>query len=62
MNTKPATVNEYMEQVSDNRKDALEKLRKTILENLPKGFSEVMSYGMPSYVVPSFCVPRWISL
>ncbi len=57
MNSKPTTVNKYMEQISDNRKEALEKLRKTILENLPKGFSEVMSYGMPSYVVPHSVYP-----
>lgn len=28
------------------------RLRKTITDNLPKGFKEEMSYGMPGFVVP----------
>lgn len=42
----------YIEQLSDNRKLIMSKLRKTILDNLPKGFLETVEYGMITYVVP----------
>jgi hypothetical protein len=35
----------------------MHKLRSTILENLPEGFEEVMSYGMIGYVVPHEIYP-----
>ncbi len=34
------------------------KLRKTILENIPKGFKESLSYGMVGYVVPHSLYPN----
>jgi uncharacterized protein YdhG (YjbR/CyaY superfamily) len=52
------TPDEYIEAVADNQKDALKKLRKAILENLPEGFEEVMSYGMIGYVVPKSVYPK----
>jgi hypothetical protein len=35
----------------------MQKLRQTILENLPKGFIEEMNYGMVGYVVPHSIYP-----
>ena len=52
MQSKAETVEEYIESLPDDRKEAITKLRKVIKKNLPKGFSEVMSYGMIGYVVP----------
>jgi uncharacterized protein YdhG (YjbR/CyaY superfamily) len=52
MNSRAATVNEYMDGLPENRKMAVSELRKVILKNLPKGFKEEMSYGMIGYVVP----------
>ena len=46
------TVNEYIAFLPEERKDAMTKLRKIIKKNLPKGFEEVMSYGMIGFVVP----------
>jgi hypothetical protein len=46
------TPDEYFNSLPEDRKKAMTELRKTILKNLPKGFSEVISYGMVSYVVP----------
>jgi uncharacterized protein YdhG (YjbR/CyaY superfamily) len=43
---------EYIEQLPKDRQKVVSKLRKTILENLPKGFEEQISYGMLGYVVP----------
>ena len=43
---------DYIRQLPDDRKLVISKLRSTILEHLPPGFAETMSYGMISYVVP----------
>ncbi|MFA7325996.1 MAG: DUF1801 domain-containing protein [Candidatus Kapaibacterium sp.] len=48
---------EYISKVPDERKEAITKLRNTIKDNLPKGFKEVMSYGMIGYVVPHTLYP-----
>lgn len=48
---------EYLSEVPEDRKEVMEKLRKTILENLPAGFEEAMSYGMIGYVVPHSIYP-----
>jgi len=46
------SVQEYLNNLAEDRKLAIEKLRKVIKKNLPKGFKEEMSYGMIGYVVP----------
>lgn len=48
---------EYLKLIPDDRKPAMNKLRQTILGNLPKGFQETMSYGMIGYVVPHSVYP-----
>lgn len=48
---------EYIDQLSDDRKQVMSKLRQTILDNIPKGFEETMSYGMIGYVVPHSIYP-----
>lgn len=39
------------------RQAALETLRRTILNNLPQGFKEIIQYGMIGYVVPHEIYP-----
>lgn len=51
------TPEEYIDKLPDERKEALNKLRKTILDNLPEGFEEMMNYGMIGYVVPKSIYP-----
>lgn len=48
---------EYILAVDDARRGAFEKLREVILENIPEGFREEMSYGMIGYVVPHSLYP-----
>jgi len=48
---------QYIGQLADDRKDAMTKLRQTILDNLPEGFEETMNYGMIGYVVPKSIYP-----
>jgi hypothetical protein len=52
-----ASPEDYIKQIPPDRRNSFELLRNVILENLPKGFSETMSYGMISYVVPFSIYP-----
>lgn len=47
----------YIDQLPNERKPVIEKLRKVISENLPEGFEETMNYGMIGYVVPHSIYP-----
>ena len=58
MKSEASTVDEYLKSLPDDRKKAVTKLRKVIKENLPKGFEEVMGYGMIGYVVPHSIYPK----
>lgn len=57
MSVKPQTVVEYLKQIPEERKDAFNQLRQVILENIPKGFKEVISYGMIGFSVPHEIYP-----
>ena len=52
MRSNASTVKEYLSALPDDRKDAIEVVRRTILENLPEGYEEVMNWGMITYQVP----------
>ncbi len=58
MTSKATTPEQYLKELPADRKDAITALRNTILKNLPKGFEEVMSYGMLGYVVPHELYPE----
>ena len=49
---------EYISKIPEERIPYFKKLRKTILENIPNGFEEQMSYGMIGYVVPKSIYPN----
>ena len=51
------TPDEYYQSVSPDRHCVMQELRKTINENLPQGFEETVSYGMPGWVVPKTLYP-----
>lgn len=55
---KPQNIQDYIAQLPEERKEAIEKLRKVIKENLPEGFSETLSNGMIGYVVPHSAYPE----
>src|SRR5215510_5334306 len=48
MSTKPKTIDEYLAALSDDQRDALEKLRKTIKAAAPKA-EECISYQLPAF-------------
>ncbi len=58
MQSKAKTVDQYINELPDDRKKAISKLRKIIKKNLPKGFVEEISYGMIGYVVPLSMYPK----
>lgn len=51
------TVEEYINQLPDERKEVINHLREIISENLPEGFHEEINYGMIGYVVPHSIYP-----
>ena len=51
------TVAEYYNNIPEERKEAMNKLRQTISDNLPEGFTESLSYGMPGWGVPHSIYP-----
>ena len=51
------SVEDYLDKVPEERKETFEKLRKVILDNIPKGYKETLSYGMIGYVVPHSIYP-----
>lgn len=57
MRIEASTVEEYMNNVPEDRKKVMTELHKTILTNLPKGFEVGFSYGMMGYAVPHKLYP-----
>ena len=51
------TIKEYINSLPEERKLVIEHLLRTLKENLPKGFKERISYGMPGFVVPHSIYP-----
>ena len=52
------TVDQYIAVLPEDKQAVIEKLRVTILANLPAGFEEQISYGMIGYVVPLSRYPQ----
>jgi uncharacterized protein YdhG (YjbR/CyaY superfamily) len=57
MQYKADTPEDYINQVPEERKEVLKKLRETINKNLPKEFEEGIQYGMIGYYVPHSVYP-----
>lgn len=52
MRSSASTVDQYLSELPDDRRQAVEAVRRTILENLPDGYEEMMNWGMITYQVP----------
>ncbi|PKV66120.1 uncharacterized protein DUF1801 [Polaribacter sp. Hel1_33_96] len=52
------TPEEYIEQLPENRKQAVQKIRAVIKKNLPKGFEEGINYKMLGFYVPHSKFPE----
>lgn len=57
MKSSAATVQSYLAGLPEDRRAALEAVRRVILKNLDKGYEEGMQYGMIGYFVPHRVYP-----
>ena len=57
MASQPESIQDYFDTLPEDRLEPMKKLREVILENLPDGFDERLSYRMPGYVVPHDIYP-----
>lgn len=58
MKYEATTPKEYVDQLPEERKEVIEKLRTIIKENLPKGFEEGINYNMLGWYVPHAIYPN----
>ena len=52
------SVDEYVANVPENYRDAIQKLREIVKNNIPVGFEEMINYGMIGFVVPHELYPN----
>lgn len=57
MKAEGTTVEDILRNLPEERMDSFNKLHKTIVENLPKGFEAAISYGGLGYVIPHELYP-----
>ncbi len=57
MKYKASTPEDYIKQLPEERQEIIEKLRSTIIKNIPEGFKEGINYGMIGYYVPHSIYP-----
>lgn len=52
MKSDAKTIEQYLAEMPVDRREAIIKVPETILKNLPKGYEEVLNWGMITYQVP----------
>src|SRR5687768_12214248 len=57
MQRKATTVKEYLEELPEDRRKAISKVRSMIRKHLPKGYEERMNFGMIAYQIPLKTLP-----
>ncbi|MFN7876506.1 MAG: DUF1801 domain-containing protein [Pirellula sp.] len=57
MQSKASTVDQYIEELTSDRQEAISAVRKVILKNIDPSFQETMQYGMIGYSVPHSLYP-----
>ena len=57
MKSQATSVDQYLADLSADRREAIEAVRAVILDNLPEGYEEGMQYGMIGYYVPHRVYP-----
>jgi hypothetical protein len=50
--SKAKTVKEYLDELPEDRRRVISKVRSVVRKNLPKGYRETMNYGMITYEIP----------
>lgn len=52
MRSDATTVDAYLDELPEERRDTVVRIRQVILDHLPEGYEERMNWGMISYEVP----------
>jgi uncharacterized protein YdhG (YjbR/CyaY superfamily) len=52
LRSKVSSVEEYLAELPEDRREAIRAVRRVKRDNLPKGYEEVMNWGMITYQVP----------
>ena len=52
MRSTAKTIEQYLSELPEGRRDTIEKVRDVILKSLPEGYEEAMNWGMITYQVP----------
>lgn len=58
MQSKATSPKQYLAELPEDRVAPVKQLRQQILDNLPEGVQEQMSYGMLGYVIPHSVYPK----
>lgn len=58
MQSSATTVEQYLDEVPEDKSAAFKKLWTTVKKNIPKGFKACISYGMIGFVVPHTLYPK----
>jgi hypothetical protein len=56
--SRATTVEDYLDELSPERRATVEAVREVILKHLPEGYEEGMEYGMIGYYVPLETYPK----
>ena len=57
MTYEASTVDEYIDQIPEERRDAFRRLMEAVRKRIPEGYQECLSYGMPAFAVPHSIYP-----
>ncbi len=58
MRSEAKTVEAYLAELPEDRREAISSVRRAIVENLPEGYEEAMNWGMIAYQVPLSVYPK----
>ncbi len=58
MQSKATTIDQYLEELDDTRRETISTVRDVVLQNLPDGYEEMMLFGMITYAVPLSRYPK----
>ncbi len=58
MRSEAKTVEGYLAELPEDRREAISAVRRAIVENLPDGYEEAMNWGMIAYQVPLSVYPE----
>ena len=52
------TIQEYLDELPDDRRESMQAVRQVVLDNLPDGYEEMMLYGMIGWAIPLEVYPE----